>query len=135
LLQRKDVLVRLAPYEIVDFVLAPLAWLQSKPKFEKQARLLFAKLCLGVAEHSKYGQHATAWLVLSDFITKKPDLNDARMAMWEALDKVYEMERHLQSVIRFGSYEDGKSAEQLQLERQSDGIQRCRLAVEKLSTL
>jgi hypothetical protein len=136
LLRRTDVLARLAPFEILDFVLAPLAWLQTKPAFQAKSRRMFVELCLCVAENSKYGQHAKAWLVLSDFVAKDPNLNAGRMAVWEALDEVYEMNRHLVSMMEgAGSLEQRKKADQLLQERQSEGVACCRHALAQLPAI
>jgi hypothetical protein len=134
LLQRKDVLVRLAPFEIVDFVLAPLGWLQTKPAQAKPARLLIAQLCLAVAENSNYAQRAMAWLVLSDSISKNPNLEDARMAMWTALNSVSRLERHLESAEKSGTKEVSDDSRRLLQKLQSEGVAHCRLALARLTS-
>jgi TIR domain-containing protein len=134
LLQQGDVVVRLAPFEIVDFVLAPLGWLQKKPACAIPARLLIAELCLAVAENSDYAQRAAAWLVLSESISKNFSFGDARKAMEAALDDVYEQERHLKSVAKCGSSDESDKSRQLSQKRQSEGIEHCRLAVARLTS-
>jgi TIR domain len=133
LLERKDVLVRLAPFEIVDFVLAPLGWLQTNRAYAASAHLLFAKLCLAVAENSDYAQLAAAWLTLPESIEKNPNLAEARMAMWETLDDAYKEERHLKSVSECASLKQRKLALASLQRRQSAGIEYCRLAVSTLA--
>jgi hypothetical protein len=135
LLRRTDVLVRLAPYEIVDFVLAPLAYLQSQKAYETQARLLFAKLCFAVAQNSRHAPNAAAWLVLSDSISKGLSLEDGRMAMWAALDDIYEMTQHLDSVLRDGAPEQSAAVKQRRRELQEEGLERCRLALASLTSV
>jgi len=132
LLRRPDVLARFAPFEIVDFMLAPLGWVQTNAHYSETARCMYARLCLAVAENTKYGSNAAAWLVLSERLASNTSVSDARMALWEALDDVRQMDVHLQAVIRSGGPEEAAKAEAFFDELHSKGIRQCRLAVEQL---
>jgi hypothetical protein len=129
LLQREDVLVRLAPYEIVDFVLAPLGWLQTKLDYADEVRFLFASLCLAIAESSDYARQAAAWLVLSKEISNGSSLADARSAMFTAVDDAEMSQSLLRSTAGgVGGKKMACLAKREIQERKNEALTRCRLA-------
>ncbi len=125
LLGRPDILARFAPFEIVDFMLAPLGWVQTNASYFEMARCVFARLCLAVAKNTKYASNAAAWLVFSERLASNASVSEARMALWEALDRVYAMDEHNKNVMMCGSPSQAAKDKALINESSSQGISQC----------